>query len=130
MTNADRREQIEREVEVACTDSMMTQDGLIHTTLDREQCERIVGLIIRREAALRDKLEIAENGIVSLRDTLAENKKLQKVAEAARDLEKIAVRQVGATLGGESIGRPYASVPVEYLERLGVALKEPTLRPR
>ena len=41
------------------------------------------GYILQREAALRDKLEIAENGIVSLRDALAENEKLRKVAELA-----------------------------------------------
>ena len=69
MTNSERREQIAREVEVACTDSMMTQDGFIHTTLDRDQCKRVVGLIIRREVSL---LKVAE----AARDVLDPNLRL------------------------------------------------------
>ena len=46
----------------------------------------VAHFILQREAALRDKLEIAENGIVSLHDALEENEQLQKVAEAAAPL--------------------------------------------
>ena len=52
----------------------------------QNECCSVAEYILEREAALHDKLEIAENGIVSLRDTLAENEQLQKVAEAAHDM--------------------------------------------
>ena len=57
----------------------------------QNECCSVAEYILEREAALHDKLEIAENGIVSLRDTLAENEQLQKVAEAAITYRKTTV---------------------------------------
>ena len=65
MTDAERREQIARDIRDVCAYDVMTQDGLIEATLDDEQCDRITAIILQREAAV---LKVAEAAHDMLRD--------------------------------------------------------------
>ena len=87
MTDLEKREQIERKVHEYFYPNDRPNEVQKHDVFYHHiHCGKVADYILQRETALHDKLEIAENGIVSLHDALEENEQLRKVAEAASPL--------------------------------------------